>query len=114
MSRGNPRGNPSEGLKASNPSSTSCPVCANLREEMVSGGLAAGFSPRFLARKFKNLTRSQISFHRDRCMRGLPRTTFALRKGWVSPDDLLDALEAAGFDTRARLGLTKGLPKEGA
>jgi hypothetical protein len=96
----------SRGSKLSNPSS--CAVCANIREELVSGGLAAGFSPRFLSRKFKNLNRSQIAFHRDRCMHGMPRTAFSLRKGWISEDNVLDALEAAGFNTRERLGLHEG------
>jgi hypothetical protein len=59
-----------------------CPVCASIEARIVDLGLAAGRSPRRLARSFKLLKAHQIRRHRDRCLGGEPLRAVAEKMGY--------------------------------
>jgi hypothetical protein len=68
--------------------SASCAVCRSLGRErrLLEVGLALGYSPRKLSRKFKALSRTQIAKHRDKCLGGDPLVAVARMRGWIDED----------------------------
>jgi len=73
-----------------------CPVCEHVAAARIDRALAAGQSPRQIARVFTALTKRQIAAHKARCLINSPLLVQALRAGELTYEELGELLEAKG------------------
>ena len=68
-----------------------CRVCTHIERRTIDIGLAL-YSPAWVARRTKNLTRRQLKTHVQRCLGGSAFAHQARERGW---DDVLEAIAEA-------------------
>jgi hypothetical protein len=64
-----------------------CAVCCHVERKLIDGGLALGYDPRLLSRKFKDLSRQQIRHHLRVCLGGDALVSIATERGWIMPEE---------------------------